>query len=145
MGGYRRRYKRVILQEEGALSSTCSSLVQVRAVTAGERYGPQLTSTSTAPFTLSMTPTCHILPEGAFIFAWDPAGAFGSTVIILVALVTHFYLILGKVNHSNATVFPTLLFLSQGILYFWEVSHFPFQTLLLKPSEINLCGMRQRC
>ena len=129
----------------GPLSSTCSSLEQVRAVTASEQYVPQRRSTSTAPFTLFMSPTCHILPEGAFIFARDPEGAFVSTVIIIVAQVTHLYLILGKVNHSSATVFSTLLFLSQGISYFWKVSCFLFQTLLLKPSQMNLCGVRQRC
>jgi len=73
MGSSRRRYKYVILQKEGALTHKChcSSLEQVRAVTAGEQYIPQLSSTSTAPFALPVSPICHILPEGAFVFAWE--------------------------------------------------------------------------
>lgn len=148
MRSNRRRYTYVSLQKEGALSHAmchCSSLEQVRAVTAGEQDVPQLSSISTAPFTLSMSPACHVLPEGVFIFGWDPGGVFLSTVIIIiVAQVTHLYLILGKVTTAMQLHFSALLFLSQGILYFQKASCFLFQILLLKPSQMNLCGVRQR-
>lgn len=124
----------------------CSSLEQVRAVTAGEQYVPQLSSISTAPVTLSMSPTCHILPEGASIFAWDPGGALVSTVIILVAQVTPRYLILGKSTTAMQLYFLLRCFSVRvfRISGKFPASHFR-QEMLPTPSQMNLCGVRQKC